>query len=70
MLDLFDRKQSLPWLIALSMLTAGVGQVLLLSAAPHQTSVRSVPPILVKRLATAIKPHNPISLSSPKPAFE
>jgi hypothetical protein len=70
MLDLFDRKQSLPWLIALSMLTAGVGQVLLLSAAPHQTPVRHAPQIIVRRLASAIKPHNAVSVPSPKPAID
>lgn len=62
---MFDRKQSLPWLVVLSIITGTLGQMLVLSAAPHPQPVRRVPRVIVRSLALSLKPHLPVHVVFP-----
>lgn len=54
---MFHSKRALILLIACSLLAASLGQVVMLSAAPHTQSMRLMPCIIRKRIACSLQRH-------------
>ena len=65
---MFNRKQSLSWLVVLSIVTGALSQMLMLGAWPHTRPMRAVPPMIAKRLALSFRPHAPVSITPFKPS--